>query len=91
MVYDTYPVGTVVKVKKRMSQPSNWNEDMFNDIAGMTLKVVSNSMETITSGRKYIYTLEGYRWSWRHIDLKLVKAAELEPNLAFRIKKHGRR
>lgn len=81
----TYPVGSLVKIKKHKSKPPNWNPEMMK-MAGLTLAVRAAHPG---AARDYRYRLEGYRWSWRHTDLELTKMPKPEPNRAFRNKKNG--
>jgi len=82
----TYPVGSKVKIKSPGGKPDGWNEDMIPLIGEMAL------IERCHDDRlpdRYIYRLNRWEWSWRHCDLELLEAGKLNPNEAFRYRKHA--
>ena len=84
---EAYPIGSKVRVKKPKKKPSNWNYEM-TALAGKTF-IIRAGPRHLCYNNDYAYTLEGYQWSWRHMDLELLELPKPEPNLAFRMKKHG--
>jgi hypothetical protein len=89
--FRAYPVGSLVKVKRRKKRPSNWNEEMFDHIQGQTAEIWRNGNCDVLDDKDYMYKLKGWQWTWRHMDLELISVGRPDPNIAFRIKKHGAR
>ena len=79
-------VGSTVYVKERKRTPDGWHHRMLK-YCGMHGKVIA------VAGRPrythdYVYTLDiDTNYSWRHLDLVVVKMATPNPNQAFRMKK----
>ena len=89
--FEAYPVGSKVKILKPRLKPDNWNRDMLR-LAGVvtTIRHVKvHGPNSSIENRRYIYTLVGWTWSWRHCDLELLELAKADPNTLFRMKKQG--
>ena len=87
---ETYPVGAKVRIRERDrgKKPEGWNSDMMpliGEIARISL------WENGPGRNEYRYRLNRWEWSWRHCDLILLELPKLNPNSAFRNRKHENR
>ncbi len=83
----TYPVGLEVKIVARKKKPHNWNNHMMalgGRICHITNTGLADAPDTL-----YHYHVDISTYLWRHIDLIPTKSIKLDPNRAFRYKKHG--
>jgi hypothetical protein len=85
-----YPVGTKVRIRKFRRIPDGWNQEMFDYMMG-EIAIIRNAPPpgARISTAAYNYKLVNSQWSWRHADFDVLEMPKLEPNSAFRIKKHG--
>ena len=78
-----YPKGAKVKIRDPGEKPVNWNIKMM-ELVGCVSSVRRNGHHY-----PYRYSLQDWDWTWRHCDLLLLSSPELDPNSAFRNKKHA--
>jgi len=78
-----YPIGTKIVIQDPGKKPAGWNAKMM-ELVGCVSYITQNTL-----GYPFRYRLKGWDWSWRHADLILVRLPKLDPNIAFRNKKHA--
>lgn len=84
-----YPRGTKVRINHFEEVPEGWNTYMFHELMGKTSVIAYAPKDSQIDDREFYYKLVGWDWNWRHRDLCPLDKIANDPNLAFRMRKHG--